>query len=120
MKIDDYRIKLRTMQEWDAFLLQESGLPGPRGNIELAQAVADEGDLNLFYRFTSYKADLAPVNSPYEFLAFCGVVGFGNSLLKATPVCFQSCAGMHLTRAGVFARLLPWRSNDMATSIWMD
>jgi hypothetical protein len=79
-KTDDYRTKLRELPEWDAYLLKESGLPGPRGNIELAQVVADEGNLQLFQRYTSYSADIAPVNSPYEFLAFCGVVGLGRVL----------------------------------------
>ncbi len=36
-KADQYREILRTLDEWDAFLLKESGLPGPRGNLELAQ-----------------------------------------------------------------------------------
>jgi len=58
-------------------LLEKSGLPGPRGNLELAQVVADEGDLVLFQRYASYTVDQAPVNSPYEFLAFCGVLGMG-------------------------------------------
>ncbi len=79
-KTDEYRKKLRTLDNWDSYLLKESGLPGPRGNIELAQVVADEGDLNLFQRYAAYTADLAPVNSPYEFLAFCGVVGLGRLL----------------------------------------
>lgn len=35
-KADDYRRKLQTLDSWDAYLLQESGLPGPRGNLELA------------------------------------------------------------------------------------
>ncbi len=81
-KIDDYRKKLRTLADWDAYLLQESGLPGPRGNIELAQAVADEGDLQLFQRYLTYTADQAPVNSPYEFLSFCGAVGLGRLLAE--------------------------------------
>ncbi|MEJ2207603.1 MAG: hypothetical protein P8129_01030 [Anaerolineae bacterium] len=81
-KRDDYRAKLRTLEEWDAFLLAESGLPGPRGNIELAQAVADEGDRARFKRYLAYTADVAPVNSPYEFLAFCGVVGLGRLLAE--------------------------------------
>ena len=62
--------------------LQESGLPGPRGNLELAQVVADEGDAPLFERYLAYTADLAPTNSPYEFLAFCGVVGLGRLLAE--------------------------------------
>jgi hypothetical protein len=76
-KKQDYRGILREMTAWDPYLLQNSGLPGPRGNIELAQAVADEGDRKLFLRYVAYTADVAPVNSPYEFLAFCGVVGLG-------------------------------------------
>jgi len=81
-KADDYRRKLHTLDSWDAYLLQESGLPGPRGNLELAQVVADEGDLPLFRRYLTYTADLAPTNSPYEFLAFCGVVGLGRLLAE--------------------------------------
>lgn len=76
-KVDEYRRALRALDAWDAYLLQESGLPGPRGNLELAQVVADEGDAELFLRYLAYSPDLAPVNSPYEFLAFCGVVGLG-------------------------------------------
>ena len=35
-KSDTYRAQLRTLQSWDAWLEQESGLPGPRANLELA------------------------------------------------------------------------------------
>jgi hypothetical protein len=79
-KIDEYRKTLRTLENWDLFLLRESGLPGKRGNLELAQAVADEGSEELFKRYLSFDPGKAPVNSPYEFLAFCGVVGLGRLL----------------------------------------
>lgn len=79
-KADEYREALRSLEDWDSFLLKESGLPGPRGNLELAQAVADEGDEELFERYLSFEPENAPVNSPYEFLAFCGVVGLGRLL----------------------------------------
>lgn len=81
-KVDEYRTKLQALADWDAYLLQESGLPGPRGNLELAHAVADIGDRQLFQRYITYTADKAPVNSPYEFLAFCGVVGLGRLLAE--------------------------------------
>ena len=81
-KADEYRTQLRALDNWDTYLLEKSGLPGPRGNLELAQVVADEGDLPLFRRYTTYTFDKAPVNSPYEFLAFCGVVGFGRLLAE--------------------------------------
>ena len=76
-KSDEYRKQLSLIERWDDFLLKESGLPGPRGNIELAHVVADLGSLVLFERYLRYDAVVAPPNSPYEFLAFCGVVGLG-------------------------------------------
>jgi len=76
-KRDEYRATLKTVAEWDAYLRRESGLPGPRGNLELAQAVADEGERSLFERYLLYGPEAAPVNDPGEFLAFCGVVGMG-------------------------------------------
>jgi hypothetical protein len=76
-KVEEYRRTLRGLEDWDPFLLKESGLPGPRGNIELGRAVAEEGDEELFRRYLSFDAEVAPVNSPQEFLAFCGVLGLG-------------------------------------------
>jgi hypothetical protein len=81
-KIDEYQVKLHSDRDWDAYLLEVSGLPGPRGNIELAQAVANEGDRELFQRYLTYSANIAPVNSPYEFLAFCGALGLGRLLAE--------------------------------------
>jgi hypothetical protein len=81
-KVDEYRETLRTLENWDSFLLKESGLPGKRGNLELAQAVADEGDGELFERYLTFDPGKAPVNSPHEFLAFCGVVGLGRLLAE--------------------------------------
>jgi hypothetical protein len=81
-KADEYRTKLHTLEDWDSYLLKESGLPGPRGNIELAQVVADEGNLQLFRRYIAYTVDEAPTNSPHEFLVFCGVVGLGRLLAE--------------------------------------
>lgn len=76
-KMETYQAYLRSIDQWEEYLLKESGLPGPRGNIELAQVVADEGDEKLFLRYLTYTPDTAPTNSPYEFLAFCGVIGLG-------------------------------------------
>lgn len=79
-KSDIYREKLLTLDNWDAFLLKESGLPGPRGNIELAQVVADLGTRALFERYLDFTPDRAPTNSPQEFFAFCGALGLGKLL----------------------------------------
>lgn len=81
-KSDEYRARLRSLEAWDAYLLEQSGLPGPRCNIELAHVVADEGQLALFQRYSAITSVQAPVNSPLEFLTFCGVIGLGQSLAE--------------------------------------
>lgn len=79
-KVENYREILRQTSEWEEYLLRESRLPGPRANIELAQAAAEEGEVEWFDHLLSYDATSAPTNSPYEFLAFCGVLGQGKLL----------------------------------------
>jgi HEAT repeat protein len=83
-KVDRYRETLKALNDWTPFLLQESGLPGRRGNLELAYAVAEEGDRARFEHFLSLASDpvKAPSNSPEEFLAFCGVLGLGKLLAR--------------------------------------
>jgi hypothetical protein len=76
-KSDEYRYQLEALSDWDDYLLQNSGLPGPRGNLELAAVVADMGDTALFEKYITYDPISYPTNSPYEFLAFCGVLGLG-------------------------------------------
>jgi hypothetical protein len=78
-----YKATLTSLADWEPFLLANSGLPGPRGNLELAQAVADEGSEEQFRRWLTLGPDKAPVNSPEEFLAFCGILGMG-ALLAGT------------------------------------
>ncbi len=43
-KVEEYRRALRELPAWEPFLLERSGLPGPRGNLELAAAVAEEAE----------------------------------------------------------------------------
>jgi hypothetical protein len=117
-KVQQYREALRTLANWDSFLLQESGLPGPRGNLELAQAVADEGDEPLFRHLLSFGPQQAPTNSPYEFLAFCGAVGLGKVLAEGNRQVLQDlrrCASdpRWRMREGVAMALQRWGENDM-------
>jgi len=70
-RIRRYRSTIREMagaSELPAYLAEHSGLPGPRGNLELARAVAEEAD-------PATLEELA--RSKDEFEAFCGVVGLG-------------------------------------------
>ena len=74
----DYRAVLESLppEQWVAYLNAESGLPGPRGNIELAQAFADVADPALI-RLCAASQD--------EYLATCGAVGFGRLLADGEP-----------------------------------
>ena len=76
-KIDLYRETLKSIDDWIPYLLQESNLPGPRGNLELAHAVALTGSREQFETFLNVPLELAPTNDPHEFLVFCGVLGLG-------------------------------------------
>jgi hypothetical protein len=73
-----------------AYLLRRSGLPGPRGNLELATAfgnVIQRGTtsgsldsknlLSLSQSLCQIPPELAPTNDPKEFLVFCGACGLG-------------------------------------------
>lgn len=70
-----------------SFIEANSDLPGPRANIELASVFAqmisgrNEEELNLLWglckSFTQRSPLEAPVNSPQEFIPFCGAVGIG-------------------------------------------
>ena len=73
-KIETYRQTLQTLNDWVPFLMKNSGLPGPRGNLELAYAVAEEGNEKHFNHFLTYHAQ---ENTPEVFVVFCGVVGLG-------------------------------------------
>ena len=81
-KRQEYCRNLEELPEWDEYLLEQSGLPGPRGNLELAHAVADVGSRKLFARYVGLDAERAPTNDPHEFLAFCGVLGMGRLLAE--------------------------------------
>ncbi len=73
-KIEYYKQTLLTLDDWAPFLKKNSGLPGPRGNLELAHAVAEEGNQKQFEYFLSFDAE---ENTPEVFVVFCGVIGLG-------------------------------------------
>jgi len=70
------------------YLTSNSNLPGPRGNLELANAFAnclaeysiptDDKLWALCLKMISISAEVAPVNTSAEFIPFCGTVGIGS------------------------------------------
>ncbi|HVS48233.1 MAG TPA: hypothetical protein VHJ99_04960 [Candidatus Dormibacteraeota bacterium] len=71
-RVDGYRAELRDLEEWEPYLRKHSGLPGPRANLELVQAVGDEADADRLWRLSA---------SSDEFLALCGTAGLGKVAL---------------------------------------
>ncbi|MDW5562180.1 MAG: hypothetical protein SA339_03060 [Methanomassiliicoccus sp.] len=69
------------------YLASNSNLPGPRGNLEMAEAFADlAGEMSIKEPIKIWKlaADMAaippeaaPVNDPMEMVPFCGTVAIG-------------------------------------------
>src|SRR5437763_5163895 len=67
-RADGYRRELRSLGDWEPYLRERSGLPGPRGNLELLGAAADVGTRDQFERLAG---------SGDEFVAACGAAGLG-------------------------------------------
>ena len=82
-KTEEYRQTLQSLKDWDSYLLENSGLPGPRGNLELAHAVAQEGGQKQFEHFLTYHAE---ENTPEVFVFFCGVMGLGKLAVGKTEL----------------------------------
>lgn len=67
----------RAAPDREAYLRGHSGLPGPRGNLELidvASAATDRSDLE---RWAALGPEVAPENTPEVFLTCVGTVGLG-------------------------------------------
>ncbi len=76
-KGDEYRRKLLSLSDWTPYLLRESGLPGPRANLELAQAAAELADKHRIAELLSRSNEAALEDSPRLFLFICGLVALG-------------------------------------------
>lgn len=70
--VERHRAELRRLDSWEPYLHKHSGLPGPRANLELVAAVAEEADADRLWRLSA---------SSDEFLAMCGTAGLGRIAL---------------------------------------
>lgn len=103
-KSEKYQQVLVNLEDWEPYLLAESGLPGPRANLELVQVVADMGDQSLFDRLLLNGPIEAPTNTAREFLALCGVVGLGKLLAAGQT--------RELARLRLYANDSRWRMRE--------
>jgi HEAT repeat protein len=76
-KREVYSRELVATRDREAYLLERSGLPGPRGNLELLDAAADVADPEEIRRWAAIGPNDAGTNEPRGFLAMCGVAGLG-------------------------------------------
>ena len=98
------------------YLASNSDLPGPRGNLEVAEAFADviedrakeesETLWNLCTKLTAFSPVEAPVNNPKEFLVFCGAQGIG--VLGSSTMYYQKA----LSRLKELANDPRWRTRE--------
>ncbi len=132
MRIQEYRDTLQSLpspssevgrKAWRDYLTEHSGLPGPRGNPEMAPAVALEGSEAMFagYLAEFTPLEVAPVNSPQEFLYFCGVLGLGRIVAEGKREYLQQLQRSASdprwrTREGVAMALQNWADPPLASS----
>jgi hypothetical protein len=76
-KVEDYSLVLSTLNEWMPFLKENSNLPGPRGNLELAYAAAHTSTNHQMELMLAEDSPEVVENSPEVFVVFCGVVALG-------------------------------------------
>jgi len=92
-KLQDYVAVLKSKPEWESYLMAESGLPGPRGNLELAAAVAECGDKTFAERYLSYDPLTAPENTPQCYLLFCALGVLGRLITEEHSEYFPTLRG---------------------------
>jgi hypothetical protein len=81
-KKDDLITRLKPIlddrKKLEGFLIENSNLPGPRANIELAFALAEVYyDKEILFEWANITEDQADVNNPESFLAFCSAACLG-------------------------------------------
>ncbi|MGD8778842.1 MAG: hypothetical protein PVH88_07750 [Ignavibacteria bacterium] len=81
--IPKLKLILNDKEKLENFIIQNSNLPGPRGNLELAFAFAEiYEDFDVLLDWTKITEDQADVNNPKSFLAVCSAVCLGKIYIK--------------------------------------
>jgi hypothetical protein len=78
--------------ELESYLLANSGLPGPRGNLELAHALADQlsgqppgpAVRSRLEAWRALSAEAAPTGDPREYLCFCGTLAWSSDWVRGS------------------------------------
>ncbi len=78
----DYHDQLRELPrtQWPGYLVEHSGLPGPRANLALLGAVGDLADASMLDTL---------ISSDDEYLLACGVAGLGGRLASSNDLAMR-------------------------------
>jgi hypothetical protein len=76
-KVEEYSVLLKKLEDWIPFLKENSNLPGPRGNLELANAAAHTSTYHQMELMLAEDSPNVVENSSEVFVVFCGVVALG-------------------------------------------
>ncbi len=79
----DYRARLEAGESAEAIAATESGLPGPRGNLELIAAIADVAHPASLLAWAAVGPDAVGGDEPGTVIVVSGVVGLGRLLADA-------------------------------------
>jgi len=117
-KVDQHRNELRECADWPAYLKANSNLPGPRGNLELAEALYREGSRELFISLIAADSPQVAENTPETFTVFCGILGLGRLLVEGELSWLQTLRayandGRWRVREGVAMALQKYGGADM-------
>jgi HEAT repeats len=85
-RADGYRAALARLPDPEPFALSNSGLPGPRGNLELVGVLAETVDEATLRRWAALSPTEAPGDQPPVILAMAGLVGLGRFLADRSDV----------------------------------
>lgn len=111
-KLSDYKTLLASTTDWLPYLGSQSGLPGPRGNLELARAVAETASRERLEELLRVDLTNPPENTPETFIVFCGVSGLGKFAAEDASI---------LPRLKSYARDSRWRIREavaMSLQLW--
>lgn len=101
-KAKEYADRLRGADDWIGFLRQHAGLPGPRANLELIQAVAEAAAPDFILKLVA--SDDGAEGTPDEYLVCCGIVGLGRLVSDGDA--------SHLSVLRQFASARRWRVRE--------
>jgi hypothetical protein len=116
-KIEQHITALNSSADWIAYLRSNSGLPGPRGNLELAQAVSFSATREQLDTLLAIDKTHPQENTPDTFVVFCGVRGQGKFARQDAAVrkllrCYATDTRWRIREAVAMA-LQDWGKHDM-------